>query len=123
MTRGTITTSQLSENSIAVMLLFVVLVFFICAVPATTLHILDMFQIIDYHRLAIDISIFLVTLNSSVNFAIYYVCGQRFRNNFMLIWNQYCSCCKMKAGMRTASSSTNMNAITAKHSKTECDLI
>lgn len=99
------------------MLLCVVLVFFICALPATILNLLDLFSIITHYRPLTDTSIFLVTVNSCANFAIYYLCGQKFRNNFAMIWNQYCCNCCHITTLVTGSVSSKMNI------KTECELI
>uniref|UniRef100_A0A6A7G2Q3 FMRFamide receptor-like n=1 Tax=Hirondellea gigas TaxID=1518452 RepID=A0A6A7G2Q3_9CRUS len=75
---------QKKELSLAVMLLVVVIVFFFCNVLAFIVSVLELFQIA-INELTI-LNNFLVTVNSSVNFIIYCIFGQKFRRLFLQIF-------------------------------------
>uniref|UniRef100_T1J193 G-protein coupled receptors family 1 profile domain-containing protein n=1 Tax=Strigamia maritima TaxID=126957 RepID=T1J193_STRMM len=68
---------QRKEISLALMLLCVVVVFFICNCLALVVNILEAFNIINDNLT--QMSNLLVTVNSSVNFIIYCIFGQKFR--------------------------------------------
>jgi hypothetical protein len=46
-----------------------------------------------------NLSNFLITLNSSVNFAIYCVFGQKFRTGLMQLWNELIDCLNIRLGI------------------------
>ncbi|KAF2352319.1 GPCR rhodopsin-like 7TM, partial [Trinorchestia longiramus] len=66
------------ELTLAVMLLVVVVVFFFCNVLAFIVSVLELFKIA-INELTILNNV-LVTVNSSVNFIIYCIFGQKFRH-------------------------------------------
>lgn len=68
---------QKKEISLAIMLLVVVVVFFICNILALVVSILEACQV--YVDALTNTGNFLVTVNSSVNFIIYCIFGQKFR--------------------------------------------
>ncbi|XP_068245096.1 FMRFamide receptor-like [Palaemon carinicauda] len=72
---------QRNEIGLAIMLLVVVSVFFVCNVLAFVINILEISEII-LDELIITSNL-LVTINSSVNFIIYCTFGQKFRNVFL----------------------------------------
>ncbi|KAK8753491.1 hypothetical protein OTU49_004665 [Cherax quadricarinatus] len=77
---------QRKEIGLAVMLLVVVTVFFVCNVLAFIINILELLDItIDLLTMASNL---LVTINSSVNFIIYCIFGQKFRKLFL---KMFCS--------------------------------
>lgn len=102
---------QKKELSLAVMLLVVVVVFFFCNVLAFILNVLELFHIF-VNELTI-LNNFLVTVNSSVNFIIYCIFGQKFRRSFLKLL-----CCgtvpqmlagevtQVEGGLRPANNST-----------------
>ena len=68
------------------MLMTVVIVFFTCNLLALIVNILEVFQI--EIILLCHISNLMITLNSSVNFVIYCIFGEKFKK----IFYQLCSC-------------------------------
>lgn len=72
---------QRKEIGLAVMLLVVVSVFFICNVLAFIINVLELMDIV-IDELTM-VSNLLVTINSSVNFIIYCIFGQKFRKVFL----------------------------------------
>ncbi|KAL7641811.1 UNVERIFIED_CONTAM: hypothetical protein RMT77_007685 [Armadillidium vulgare] len=75
---------QKKELGLAVMLLCVVIVFFLCNILAFIVNVLEMFNITLVYLTMI--SNLLVTINSSVNFIIYCIFGQKFRRLFLQIF-------------------------------------
>lgn len=72
---------QKKEIGLAVMLLVVVSVFFLCNVLAFIINVLELLDItIDELTMSSNL---LVTINSSVNFIIYCIFGQKFRKLFL----------------------------------------
>lgn len=65
------------------MLLVVVVVFFFCNVLAFIVNVLELFHIA-INELTV-LNNFLVTVNSSVNFIIYCIFGQKFRHSFLKV--------------------------------------
>lgn len=77
---------QRKEIGLAVMLLVVVSVFFVCNVLAFIINILELMNIVvDELTMASNL---LVTINSSVNFIIYCIFGQKFRK---LLLQMFCA--------------------------------
>nr|WDS50847.1 FMRFamide receptor like protein [Palaemon carinicauda] len=74
------------EIGLAVMLLVVVTVFFLCNVLAFIINVLEMSRIV-LDELTVTSNL-LVTINSSVNFIIYCIFGQKFRRVFL---KMFCS--------------------------------
>ncbi|KAK8391711.1 hypothetical protein O3P69_017321 [Scylla paramamosain] len=77
---------QRKEIGLAVMLLVVVSVFFLCNVLAFIINILELMAIV-VEELTMTSNL-LVTINSSVNFIIYCIFGQKFRK---LLLQMFCS--------------------------------
>ncbi|XP_069183263.1 LOW QUALITY PROTEIN: FMRFamide receptor [Procambarus clarkii] len=77
---------QKKEIGLAVMLLVVVTVFFVCNVLAFIINILELLGITI--ELLTNASNLLITINSSVNFIIYCIFGQKFRKLFL---KMFCS--------------------------------
>ena len=75
---------QRKELSLAVMLLFVVIVFFVCNILALIVNVLEMMGITIF--MLTMLSNLLVTVNSSVNFIIYCIFGQKFRRLFLQLF-------------------------------------
>ncbi|XP_018025741.1 FMRFamide receptor-like, partial [Hyalella azteca] len=82
--RQSLSRLEKKELSLAVMLLVVVIVFFFCNVLAFIVSVLELFKI-TIGELTI-LNNFLVTVNSSVNFIIYCIFGQKFRRLFLQIF-------------------------------------
>lgn len=76
---------QRREIGLATMLLCVVTVFFICNVLALVNNILEAFYGIIIGQL-VKISNLLVTINSSVNFIIYVIFGEKFKRLFLKLF-------------------------------------
>ena len=87
--RQRLTSTQKREIGLAVMILCVVVVFFICNTLAMVINILEMFDdsIINYLT---PISNLLVNINSTTNFIIYCIFGQKFQK---LLLEMFCWCC------------------------------
>jgi len=79
--RNSLSRSQKREIGLAMMLLCVVLVFFLCNILALIVNILELFGEYDITWLT-KINNLLVTLNSSVNFVIYCIFGDKFKRIF-----------------------------------------
>jgi len=75
--RTTLTRGQRKEIGLAMMLFCVVAIFFICHILALVVNILEHFGKI-YHPLT-QTNNFLVTVNSSINFIIYCIFGDKFK--------------------------------------------
>lgn len=84
--RKRLSRSQRKEIGLAVMLLVVVTVFFLCNVLAFIINVLELLEI-TIDELTITSNL-LVTINSSVNFIIYCIFGQKFRKLFL---KMFCS--------------------------------
>ena len=82
--RAHLSTQERKEHNLATMLLVVVLVFFTCNLLPLVVNILELFAISDQQL--IQVSNFLVTINSSVNILIYCIFGKKFRTVFMQIF-------------------------------------
>lgn len=84
--RAHLSASQRSELNVSSMLMVLVLIFIICNFPAFIVNVLEVFGV---HTNFIDscatVSNLLVCINSSVNFLIYCIHGQRFRDKFIRI--------------------------------------
>ena len=82
--RAQLTRSQRKEISLATMLMVVVFVFFVCNALALVVNVLEKFsvEIIVLNNL----SNALVTLNSSVNFIIYCIFGEKFKRIFYQVY-------------------------------------
>ncbi|XP_026469632.1 FMRFamide receptor-like [Ctenocephalides felis] len=83
--RQRLSRSQRREIGLATMLLCVVVVFFICNVLALVTNILEAFYHIIEDRL-VKTSNMLVTINSSVNFIIYVIFGEKFKRTFLRLF-------------------------------------
>lgn len=80
---------QRREIGLATMLLCVVIVFFICNFPPMMLNCMETFNIISDSPIfdqLINTSNLLVTINSSVNFIIYVIFGEKFKRLFLLLF-------------------------------------
>merc|ERR1719270_3165614 len=82
--RAQLTRLQQKEVGLATMLMVVVLVFFICNILALVVNILEVLGI--EHIGVNNISNLLVTLNSSVNFIIYCIFGDKFKRIFLRLF-------------------------------------
>ena len=85
--RQQLSTIQKREISLAVMILIVVAVFFVCNTMALIINILEIngsSSIIDFLT---PVSNLLVTINSSANFVIYCIFGKKFQR---LLLNMFC---------------------------------
>ena len=81
------------EMKLAVMLMIVVVVFLICNILALITNILEVFfgeEILE----VTETSNLLVTVNSSVNFFIYIIFGEKFKRQLWLCLNQRPCCLK-----------------------------
>ena len=88
--RSRLTTSQKREIGLATMLLCVVAVFFIFNIMAMVVSIFEMANILVDEMTRV--SNLLVSANSSVNFIIYCIFGDKFQRLFLrYFW--YCVCC------------------------------
>jgi hypothetical protein len=90
--RARLTRQQQKEIGLATMLMVVVFVFFVCNILALVVNILEVFDI-NVMELN-NTSNLLVTLNSSVNFIIYCIFGDKFKRIFLRL---FCSSV-LKAG-------------------------
>jgi hypothetical protein len=119
--RESLSASQLSENSVAVMLLVVVLVFLACNVlPIVNLVTRIVTGFPEIYGLD-SVRNFLWIFNSSVNFLIYYAYSEKFREMFVEIWPRAIQnlCCSRAPSQRrrmlrcnaTASESTFLKLI------------
>lgn len=89
--RQRLSRTEKREIGLATMLLCVVFVFFLCNVLALVMNILEAsYEIIDDY--SIKLSNLLVTINSSVNFIIYVIFGEKFKRIFLLLF------CKNRIG-------------------------
>jgi hypothetical protein len=77
--RSSLTQNQESEMNIATMLVFLVVVFIACNLPAFVVNCLELVNDNTYFNMAMIFSNFLVCFNSSVNFVIYCTFGKKFR--------------------------------------------
>ena len=91
--RAQLTRLQQKEIGLATMLMVVVVVFFVCNVLALVVNILEVMSI---NIIALNnISNMLITLNSSVNFIIYCIFGDKFKRIFCKI---FCPMISRRAG-------------------------
>lgn len=79
---------QKREIGLATMLLGVVVVFFICNLLPLVINIIECFDVnipfeLDY---LLQVSNLLVTINSSVNFIIYVIFGEKFKRLFLILF-------------------------------------
>ncbi|CAL4059958.1 unnamed protein product, partial [Meganyctiphanes norvegica] len=95
---------QKKEIGLAMMLMVVVIIFFICNLLAFVINILELIEFV-VDELT-QFSNLLVTINSSVNFIIYCIFGQKFRKYFLKL---FCSarCCPGAESRRTLQSVYN----------------
>ncbi|KAG5887004.1 hypothetical protein JTB14_003682 [Gonioctena quinquepunctata] len=79
---------QKREIGLATMLLGVVVVFFICNILPLVINIVETFNVfIEFNLIfLIHISNLLVTINSSVNFIIYVIFGEKFKRLFLVLF-------------------------------------
>ncbi|EAA01756.2 AGAP001862-PA [Anopheles gambiae str. PEST] len=83
--RQRLSRSEKREIGLATMLICVVIVFLLCNLPAMMINIVEAFYsvIIEY---MVKVSNLLVTINSSVNFFIYVIFGEKFKRIFLLLF-------------------------------------
>lgn len=77
---------QKREIGLATMLLCVVIVFFLCNLLPLVINIIETFNIDIDLNLMINTSNLLVTINSSVNFIIYVIFGEKFKRLFLVLF-------------------------------------
>ncbi|XP_044757037.1 FMRFamide receptor [Coccinella septempunctata] len=77
---------QKREIGLATMLFCVVAVFFICNLPPMVINIIETFGLEYDLSMLINISNLLVTINSSVNFIIYVIFGEKFKRLFLVLF-------------------------------------
>ncbi|XP_074039002.1 FMRFamide Receptor [Leptinotarsa decemlineata] len=79
---------QKREIGLATMLLGVVVVFFICNILPLVINIIETFNVfIEFNLIyLIHVSNLLVTINSSVNFIIYVIFGEKFKRLFLVLF-------------------------------------
>lgn len=89
--RQRLSRSEKREIGLATMLICVVIVFLLCNLPAMVINIMEAVysEINDY---LVKTSNLLVTINSSVNFIIYVIFGEKFKRIFLLLF------CKNRLG-------------------------
>ena len=96
---------QKRELGLATMLLFVVGVFLLCNVLPLVNNILESFY--DHSvDVLVQLSNFLVILNSSVNFVIYCSCGERFRKLLLRMCADWAPC-RQNSRTRSLNRKTN----------------
>jgi hypothetical protein len=86
------------DPSLAIVLFCVVITFLLCNVLALIVNLMECMwkkRVVDIENL----SNFLITLNSSANFAIYCVFGQKFRTELMQLWNEIIVSSKKRIGI------------------------
>ncbi|KAF6205267.1 hypothetical protein GE061_019436 [Apolygus lucorum] len=76
---------QKKEIGLATMLLCVVIVFFLCNILALVVNILESFYCIIFDQM-VQMNNLLVTINSSVNFVIYVIFGEKFKRLFIKLF-------------------------------------
>lgn len=90
-----INAAEKKRNDTTVMLISVVVVFFICQMPALVSRTIWAFETDQtaFHKLPLytlnEIGNFLIIMNSSINIVPYYFFGKKFRRNF---WKIFCHC-------------------------------
>lgn len=77
---------QKREIGLATMLFCVVVVFFICNLPPLVINIIETFGLGVDLSVLINISNLMVTINSSVNFIIYVIFGEKFKRLFLVLF-------------------------------------
>ncbi|XP_076329930.1 FMRFamide receptor-like [Tachypleus tridentatus] len=110
--RKKLTLRQQKEIRLATMLLCVVVIFLICNVTALVVNILEYFDV-SWGSLAL-FSNLLVTLNSSVNFIIYYIFGHNFKQTLFLLF------CKEKIHRTQTSTSGTNRSVWIRFQSTRC---
>ena len=98
------------RNDTTIMLIGVIIVFFICQMPALISRMMWAFNPTllsnwRYHLLN-EIGNFLVIFNSATNIIPYYFFGQRFRNEF---WRSFCFCFMGKENVRRLARSMSLS--------------
>eukprot|EP00095_Tigriopus_kingsejongensis_P010932 snap_masked-scaffold206_size259025-processed-gene-1.14 protein:Tk10932 transcript:snap_masked-scaffold206_size259025-processed-gene-1.14-mRNA-1 annotation:"fmrfamide receptor" len=83
-TRSILSNQEKKEHNLAVMLLVVVFIFFICNILPLILNIIELFH--KPNPQVIQVSNLLVTINSSVNILIYCIFGNKFKTIFLQIF-------------------------------------
>lgn len=83
--RARLTRLQQKEIGLATMLMVVVLVFFSCNLLPFVLNVLEAVAGVRYARLN-NVSSLLVTFNSSVNFVVYCIFGDKFKRIFFKLF-------------------------------------
>lgn len=89
--RQRLSRTEKREIGLATMLFCVVIVFICCNILALLINIIEAFSGDIYDRL-VKLSNLLVTINSSVNFIIYVIFGEKFKRIFLLLF------CKRRVG-------------------------
>ncbi|XP_022256354.1 FMRFamide receptor-like [Limulus polyphemus] len=89
--RRRLTRQQENEINLAMMLFCIVGIFFVCNILALIVNIMEYFGEVIHSMVAV--SNLLVTINSSVNFIIYCIYGQKFKTMFL---RMFCACHIMK---------------------------
>ncbi|CAG7820080.1 unnamed protein product [Allacma fusca] len=86
--RESMTVGQINENSITVMLIVVVGIFWVCHMWfAVKILILEFCGKKCFSRVYIELSNFLLAFNASINFVIYCLCGSKFRKQLLLLFS------------------------------------
>lgn len=111
---------QSRENNVTIMLVFVVMVFIICQVPALIYNMayaINMPRVKTSEGWAVlsNFRNFLVTLNSAINFILYCALGQKFRRTFV---RTFCPCLFRKMPGRFQSFSFHHNMENSANQKT-----
>ncbi|KAK9891707.1 hypothetical protein WA026_016505 [Henosepilachna vigintioctopunctata] len=86
MERQRLSRLQKREIGLATMLFCVVIVFFICNMPPMVINIIETFGLNYDLSVIINTSNLLVTINSSVNFIIYVIFGEKFKRLFLVLF-------------------------------------
>ncbi|XP_058445990.1 FMRFamide receptor [Malaya genurostris] len=89
--RQRLSRSEKREIGLATMLICVVIVFLLCNLPAMILNIMEAVYS-DINDYLVKTSNLLVTINSSVNFIIYVIFGEKFKRIFLMLF------CKSRLG-------------------------
>ncbi|XP_015929423.1 FMRFamide receptor-like [Parasteatoda tepidariorum] len=79
--RQRLTRREEKEIGLAMMLICVVAIFFVCNILALLINILELFDLVV--PALVRVSNLLVTFNSSINFVIYCIFGQKFKKMFL----------------------------------------
>ncbi|PRD17700.1 UNVERIFIED_CONTAM: FMRFamide receptor [Trichonephila clavipes] len=82
--RQRLTRREEKEIGLAMMLICVVSIFFVCNILALLINILELFDL--FVPALVRVSNLLVTFNSSINFVIYCIFGQKFKKMFLYMF-------------------------------------